>query len=1188
MEKNARRYLELISRHLQEHHAALFVGSGFSRNADKVTSDVPDIPLWDGLANKFNEKLGDYNQNDPLALAENVEIAYGRSELDRILLENIKDANYRPSSLYEKLLRLPWSDVFTTNYDTLLERAGEKLLEKTFTIVTNKNDLVGSSGTTRLIKLHGSFPSQRPFIITAEDYRTYPQKFAPFVNTVQQSLLENTLCMIGFSGNDPNFNNWIGWIRDNLGAENAPYLYLLNHESVSDVRREWLRRRNIITIDLSEIFPAESTYAIYEKTFDYLWNSYNEYRVTGQNWKIEHLWGTETHRVASIAEVLPILKKNRESCPKVLTLSFRNRENLKHLLSVAHSILVDHCSRKKPDNENELDYLYEYNWLHEKTLLPLFSSDVELYQKILSRTTNTNSAEKCSINLSMLRSFREYGDEKSWNAKYEELVNSKSFLTAEQQEQFQWEICLHSLFRYEFQALKQQLKEWKISPDQTLWALRKSALYAEIGEYNGALALLQDSLSNLRLRLAHQIRPDAFLVSLESPMMRLQSYISQARPQNEERTSGENDSQDFVDEYRRTIHRQYEVDWEDENKYFTSRLEAPWVPFQTHESKPSFDFGASSSTTHFGGEDEERILSFAFLRFREDTGIPFQLRNVVESTKAARGAAERIALHCPLWATLTSVRAGQEKYMESVLTRGVLSTWSQEDTDECCRFYMDAVLRTESELTDIKAFWDRTYVTRAATVLLEVLSQLCSKCSDKMMAQLLEFLEKLYNSPQKEYYLQATSLVRRMLSNYPTKWHHELLLKLLAFPLPDLEKVNIQRDLPDPVGMLSALPCSYSTNSGSSYPEVEQLIAQSKISDTSLAALNRLLCCSSQGLLTSEQKRWLGDFIWHDGEPRLPAYWLDTVLLKLPSQHEEDEVRYLCRSIANKISNDTSGAIRFPGGRDVFNELIAVSFCHANDFSQDETSQIIESSKERIVSLADHINYGVDIFGDKDMFVTEIYQILHALWFFTTLRAQEILPEKGYTVLSAILAQCDTHHISHHGAKRLWSMLLKRDFESKKDLERALRSTDIRRAHSCYDVLAMAICHSDKGLLPDDEIQTGLEVAAQQIAWGVPKQLVTALQTVSFAAEYRFDLLTSQSMELILAGLSQLLEQTRISSDDTVATASEKGNIRRWAVSLAMKLEGKEVSEDGREILNCWLAIRQDKNEFSEIRNIQR
>ncbi len=79
MDTNAKRYLELISQHLQEHHAALFVGAGFSLNADKVTSDVPDIPLWAGLAQKFKEKLGDSDQNDPLALAESVEIAYGRS-----------------------------------------------------------------------------------------------------------------------------------------------------------------------------------------------------------------------------------------------------------------------------------------------------------------------------------------------------------------------------------------------------------------------------------------------------------------------------------------------------------------------------------------------------------------------------------------------------------------------------------------------------------------------------------------------------------------------------------------------------------------------------------------------------------------------------------------------------------------------------------------------------------------------------------------------------------------------------------------------------------------------------------------------------------------------------------------------------------------------------------------------------
>ena len=163
-----------------------------------------------------------------------------------------------------------------------------------------------------------------------------------------------------------------------------------------------------------------------------------------------------------------------------------------------------------------------------------------------------------------------------------------------------------------------------------------------------------------------------------------------------------------------------------------------------------------------------------------------------------------------------------------------------------------------------------------------------------------------------------------------------------------------------------------------------------------------------------------------------------------------------------------------------------------------------------------------------------------------------------------------------------------RGYDSKKDLGHSLRSADTKRTHSCYNVLATAICNPDKRLLPDDELCIGLEVAAQQIAWVVPKQLVSALQTVSHAVQYRSDLLTMQSMELILTGLSQLVEQTRISSDDTVATASEKGDIRRWAVVLATKLNNEGISEESRKVLNCWRIVSKDKDEFAEIRNIQR
>ena len=40
----------------------------------------------------------------------------------------------------------------------------------------------------------------------------------------------------------------------------------------------------------------------------------------------------------------------------------------------------------------------------------------------------------------------------------------------------------------------------------------------------------------------------------------------------------------------------------------------------------------------------KRVLAFSFLRFREETGVPFRLGNVVEDIKAAGGAADRIAV----------------------------------------------------------------------------------------------------------------------------------------------------------------------------------------------------------------------------------------------------------------------------------------------------------------------------------------------------------------------------------------------------------------------------------------------------------------------------------------------------------------------------------------------------------------
>ena len=182
-------------------------------------------------------------------------------KLELLIRTKNPDSEHLPSALHTLLLQLPWKDVFTTNYDTLLERT--EVPGRAYQPVTTSDDLT-TTFSPRIVKLHGSFPSQTPFIITEEDYRTYPNQFAPFVNTVQQALIENSLVLVGFSGDDPNFLQWIGWIRDQLGNHHAP-IYLVGPLSLSNAQRTLLNRRGVTPIDLSPVFvgfnPANGIHA---------------------------------------------------------------------------------------------------------------------------------------------------------------------------------------------------------------------------------------------------------------------------------------------------------------------------------------------------------------------------------------------------------------------------------------------------------------------------------------------------------------------------------------------------------------------------------------------------------------------------------------------------------------------------------------------------------------------------------------------------------------------------------------------------------------------------------------------------------------------------------------------------------------------------------------------------------------
>ena len=251
--------------------SAVMVGSGFSRNAEPVGVQTGRFPLWGELVRRLVVRLypptrhtdADRDRiverasatSGALRMAEEFESAFGRLKLDELLLEAIPDNNFRPGRLHQLLLDLPWADVLTTNYDTLLERTANAVVGRKYSPVRTVDE-IPLAARPRITKLHGTFPAHRPFILTEEDFRTYPKRFAAFVNLAQQAFMENVVCLLGFSGDDPNFLHWTGWVRDNLG-DSAPWIYLCGLLDLNDSQRRLLYRRNVTPVDLTPLFPKD-------------------------------------------------------------------------------------------------------------------------------------------------------------------------------------------------------------------------------------------------------------------------------------------------------------------------------------------------------------------------------------------------------------------------------------------------------------------------------------------------------------------------------------------------------------------------------------------------------------------------------------------------------------------------------------------------------------------------------------------------------------------------------------------------------------------------------------------------------------------------------------------------------------------------------------------------------------------
>lgn len=102
----------------------------------------------------------------------------------------------------------------------------ENALHEVINVVSNSSGL-SLKRNKNIIKLHGSLrcleenkqygfdgDNRNQYIFSEESYKQYPLKHEAFTNLMRISLLQESFLLIGFSGVDPNFTEWIKWVRD--------------------------------------------------------------------------------------------------------------------------------------------------------------------------------------------------------------------------------------------------------------------------------------------------------------------------------------------------------------------------------------------------------------------------------------------------------------------------------------------------------------------------------------------------------------------------------------------------------------------------------------------------------------------------------------------------------------------------------------------------------------------------------------------------------------------------------------------------------------------------------------------------------------------------------------------------------------------------------------------------------------
>lgn len=201
---NKETLINKVSDALYENRGAIFVGSGISAPSTNVNWFQLLKPLEDDLGIVIDEEY------DDLPLIAQYIVNEHTSNRGPLLntISKAFNKNFALNNYHKALSTTKVSTIWTTNYDTLLEKAFSDFLVH----VKINDDAISRrviNFDVEILKIHGciSGSHHNEIIITQEDYEDFLDSKPAISQRLCNDLLKKSFLFIGYSYRDPNIRN---------------------------------------------------------------------------------------------------------------------------------------------------------------------------------------------------------------------------------------------------------------------------------------------------------------------------------------------------------------------------------------------------------------------------------------------------------------------------------------------------------------------------------------------------------------------------------------------------------------------------------------------------------------------------------------------------------------------------------------------------------------------------------------------------------------------------------------------------------------------------------------------------------------------------------------------------------------------------------------------------------------------